>query len=60
MATPQPTAKPAVTPKAETPKFGFNQYSERLNGRAAMMGFIIALAIEYVSGQGVLAWLGLG
>jgi hypothetical protein len=56
MATPQPT----VSPKVDTPKFGFSQYSERLNGRAAMIGFVLALAIEYVSGQGVLGWLGLG
>ncbi len=55
MANPQPS----VTPKAEEPKFGFNEYSERLNGRAAMVGFITALAIEYITGQGILAWLGL-
>ncbi len=55
----KPTApKPTVTPTMEDPKFGFNGYAERLNGRAAMIGFIAALAIEAVSGQGVMAWLG--
>jgi hypothetical protein len=52
--------QPSVSPKVDTPKIGFNGYSERLNGRAAMVGFIIALVIEYTTGQGVLAWLGLG
>jgi hypothetical protein len=55
MAQPQPT----VTPTLVEPKLGFNEYSERLNGRAAMLGFIITLAIEYLSGQGLLSWLGL-
>lgn len=55
MTQPQPT----VTPKLEEPKFGFNEYSERLNGRAAMIGFILMMAIEYFTNQGVLSWLGL-
>lgn len=55
MTQPQPT----TTPKLEEPKFGFNDYAERLNGRAAMIGFVITLVIESVTGQGLLAWLGL-
>ncbi len=55
MNQPQPTK----TPNVEDPKFGFNDYAEKLNGRAAMIGFIITLAIEYFSGQGLLSWLGL-
>ncbi|WP_309242707.1 chlorophyll a/b-binding protein [Limnofasciculus baicalensis] len=55
MAQPQPT----TTPRAEEPKFGFNDYSERLNGRAAMLGFTIMVVIEYLTGQGLLTWLGL-
>jgi hypothetical protein len=51
--------QPAITPNLEDPKFGFNGYAERLNGRAAMMGFVVALLIEAVSHQGVLTWLGL-
>lgn len=53
------SSQPTITPKLEEPKFGFNDYAERLNGRAAMLGFVIALAIEYITGQGVLSWLGL-
>lgn len=52
--------RPTVTPKLEEPKFGFSEYAERLNGRAAMIGFALTLIIEYVTGQGVLEWLGLG
>lgn len=51
--------KPSVAPVLPEPKLGFNAYAERLNGRAAMIGIIAAIAIEYTTGQGVLAWLGL-
>ncbi len=51
--------EPSVTPKLEDPKFGFNSYAERLNGRAAMIGFVLILVIEYVTGKGLLSWLGL-
>ncbi|MGK7946478.1 MAG: hypothetical protein AB4058_18615 [Microcystaceae cyanobacterium] len=52
-------SQPTQTPKIEEPKFGFNDYAERLNGRAAMIGFLLTLLIEYLTGQGLLAWLGL-
>jgi hypothetical protein len=52
--------RPTTTPNLEEPKFGFNEYAERLNGRAAMIGFALTLIIEYVTGQGLLEWLGLG
>jgi hypothetical protein len=55
MTQPQPSQSPNI----EEPKFGFNDYAEKLNGRAAMLGFVIALVIEYVTGQGLLTWLGL-
>jgi hypothetical protein len=51
--------EPNKTPDLSDPKFGFNSYAERLNGRAAMIGFLIAVVIEFVTGQGVLAWLGI-
>jgi hypothetical protein len=50
--------KPTVSPTVEDPKFGFNGYAERLNGRAAMIGFVAAIVIEAISHQGVLTWLG--
>ncbi|AFY37551.1 high light inducible protein hli5 [[Leptolyngbya] sp. PCC 7376] len=55
MAAPEPTVKPNI----QDPKFGFNFYSEKLNGRAAMIGIILAIIIELITHQGVVSWLGL-
>ena len=55
MSNPHPT----TAPKATEPKFGFNEYAERLSGRAAMIGIVITLVIEYLTGKGLLSWLGL-
>ncbi|MBD3883795.1 high light inducible protein [Phormidium tenue FACHB-886] len=43
----------------QQPKFGFTQFAETWNGRLAMMGFVIGLATEFVTGQGILSQLGL-
>ncbi|AFY62767.1 MULTISPECIES: chlorophyll a/b-binding protein [Cyanophyceae] len=51
--------EPTRTPNVETPKFGFNSFAERLNGRAAMVGVVAVLLVEYFTGQGLLSWLGL-
>ena len=53
MTGPQPT----ITPKLEEPKFGFNEYAEKLNGRLAMIGFVSLLAIEVVTRHGLIGWL---
>lgn len=57
--TPMSDLEPTVLPKLDRPKKGFNEYAERLNGRAAMVGFIVILLIEAITGKGVLTWLGL-
>jgi hypothetical protein len=54
------TLQPTVQPKLVVTRFGFNRFAERLNGRAAMIGFAALLIIEYFTGQNPLAWLGLG
>lgn len=36
------------------PSIGFTMYAELMNGRAAMIGFICALAIELFTGRGLL------
>ncbi|MEM1290714.1 MAG: chlorophyll a/b-binding protein [Cyanobacteria bacterium P01_H01_bin.162] len=51
--------EPTMTPEIKRPKAGFNSYAERLNGRAAMIGFVAVVAIEYLTGKGFLTWLGL-
>lgn len=40
-------------------KFGFTQFAETWNGRLAMLGFVIGLATEYLTGQGILSQIGL-
>ena len=40
-------------------KFGFTPQAEIWNGRLAMLGFVIAIAIELFSNQGVLHFWGL-
>ncbi|MGK7877443.1 MAG: chlorophyll a/b-binding protein [Xenococcaceae cyanobacterium] len=40
-------------------KFGFTTSAENWNGRLAMIGFVAALILELVSGQGVLHFFGL-
>ena len=40
-------------------KFGFTQFAETWNGRLAMLGFVIGLATELITGQGILSQIGL-
>lgn len=51
--------EPTHQPTIQRPKSGFNSYAERLNGRAAMVGFVAIIVIELVTGKGFLSWLGL-
>ena len=41
-------------------RFGFVNFAETWNGRLAMMGFVIGLGTELLTGQGILSQLGLG
>ena len=46
---------------AETPsRFGFVTSAETWNGRLAMLGFVIGLGTELLTGQTILSQLGLG
>jgi hypothetical protein len=40
-------------------KFGFTAFAENWNGRLAMLGFIIGVMTELITGQGILSQLGL-
>jgi hypothetical protein len=40
--------------------WGFHPRAELLNRRLAMLGFVIGLMVEALSGQGILQQLGLG
>jgi len=41
------------------PAFGWTAYAERINGRFAMVGFIVLLILEFVTHQDLFTWLGL-
>ena len=41
-------------------KIGFSSFAETWNGRLAMMGFIIGLGTELLTGQGILSQIGMG
>ena len=43
----------------EKAKFGFTAFAETWNGRLAMLGFVIGLTTEYLTGQNILQQLGL-
>lgn len=45
---------------ASQPRFGFVSFAETWNGRLAMLGFVIGLATELLTGHGILAQIGLG
>ena len=51
LKTPEPN-KPA-------PVLGFTRFAELWNGRLAMIGFVAAIAVEAVTGQGILGQLGI-
>lgn len=44
---------------AQEPKFGFTEFAEKWNGRLAMLGFVIGVATELLTGQGILSQVGL-
>lgn len=39
--------------------YGFTQMAETANGRLAMLGFVIGVATEWLTGQGILSQIGL-
>lgn len=43
----------------EEQKFGFTEFAENWNGRLAMLGFVIGIATELITGQGILSQIGL-
>ena len=40
-------------------KFGWSNYSERTNGRFAMLGFLAIILIELISHKSFLSWAGI-
>ena len=42
------------------PRYGFVNYAEIWNGRLAMLGILIGLTTELLTGQGILTQMGIG
>ena len=42
------------------PRFGFVDFAETWNGRLAMIGLVIGLSTELITGQGILVQMGFG
>ncbi len=42
------------------PRFGFVNFAEIWNGRLAMLGILIGLTTELLTGQGILTQMGIG
>ncbi|MEB3216850.1 MAG: high light inducible protein [Nostocales cyanobacterium 94392] len=50
----------AIEPKLyvdDVARTGFTEYAEKLNGRLAMIGFVSLIAMEVITGHGLVAWL---
>ncbi|MEH2291616.1 high light inducible protein [Nostoc sp.] len=50
----------AIEPKVyvdETSRTGFTEYAKKLNGRLAMIGFVSLIALEVLTGHGLIGWL---
>ncbi len=45
--------------ESQNNKFGFTEFAETWNGRLAMLGFLIGVATELLTGQGILSQIGL-
>mmetsp|Transcript_89353 Transcript_89353/g.251605 ORF Transcript_89353/g.251605 Transcript_89353/m.251605 type:complete len:143 (-) Transcript_89353:122-550(-) len=52
--------QPDEEPQRPAYWFGFVSFAEKFNGKAAMIGFVLLLLIEAISGQGFLDLVGFG
>lgn len=61
MSSETPTSEklPQQSSNQPEPAFGWTLYAEQINGRFAMVGFVGLLILEWLTGQGLLSWLGL-
>ncbi|PNW87121.1 hypothetical protein CHLRE_02g109950v5 [Chlamydomonas reinhardtii] len=56
---PKGISMPPKQPDVPPPKNGFVDYAERMNSRAAMIGFFALLAVEGIFGKGLLELVGI-
>ncbi len=48
-----------IAMESQNSGFGFNNFAETWNGRLAMLGFVIGIGTELLTGQGILSQIGL-
>jgi hypothetical protein len=58
MTSPTPSAPTQPNPQPE-PAMGWTSYAEQINGRFAMVGFILLIVLEFFTHQDLFTWLGL-
>ena len=46
--------EPKLIPVRRKPRYGFHAHTERLNGRLAMLAFIVLVLVEVKLGHGIL------
>lgn len=56
---PTSPVSPVTSPDPEQPAFGWTTYSEKINGRFAMIGFVLLLVLEWFTHQDFFTWMGL-
>ena len=55
-STPSTPAQPNPQPE---PAMGWTLYAEQINGRFAMLGFVLLIVLELFTHQDLFTWLGL-
>ena len=48
--------EPKIVPQRRLPRYGFHTHTENLNGRLAMIAFIVLVIVEINIGHGLLVW----
>ena len=48
--------EPKIVPKRRLPRYGFHKHTENLNGKFAMIGFVVLVLLEIKLGHGLLVW----
>ncbi|SKB15813.1 conserved hypothetical protein [Planktothrix sp. PCC 11201] len=55
-STPSTPVQPNPQPE---PAMGWTRYAEQINGRFAMLGFVLLIVLEFFTHQDLFTWLGL-
>ena len=58
MTSSTPSTPTPPNPQPE-PAMGWTRYAEQINGRFAMLGFVLLIVLEFFTHQDLFTWLGL-